>query len=150
MLSKKSKYAIKALLALARNAKEENFMRISQISEEEHIPRKFLEAILVDLKKQGFLKSKLGANGGYFLAKPADQIVLSQIMRLTDGPIALLPCVSLNYYERCDDCDDEVSCGIRKMALQIRDASLEILNNTTIADLLAKEKKGASRKGKKK
>ncbi len=149
MLSKKSKYAIKALVALAKKEEEGGFMRISDISEQERIPRKFLEAILVDLKKQGILKSKLGANGGYYLGKPAHKIMLSQVFRLTDGPIALISCVSLNYYEPCEDCGDEITCGIRKMAIEIRDASLKILNHTSIADIVADESALSKKKKKK-
>jgi Rrf2 family protein len=99
MLSKKSKYAIKALIALAKNYGNSSPLRISTISEEEKIPRKFLEAILVELRNNGLVHSKMGASGGYYLAKHPQEIVLSQIIRISGGPIAMLPCVSLNFNE---------------------------------------------------
>jgi Rrf2 family protein len=141
MLSKKSKYAIKALVALAKHDKNGLPMRIQEISEKENIPKKFLEAILLDLRKHGILGSKLGINGGYYLLKPADKIILTDIIRLTDGPIALIPCASLNFYEKCDDCDDEVTCGIRKVMTEVRVVSLGVLSNTSIADIIKKEKR---------
>lgn len=150
MLTKKSKYAIKALVALARGSEEGQLMRISEISEQENIPRKFLEAILLELKKQGILGSRLGAGGGYYLVKPPEQIMLSSIMRLTDGPIALIPCVSLNFYERCEECINEATCGIRDVAIEVRDASLRILSHTSIADIIARENRLAASKKKRK
>jgi Rrf2 family protein len=149
MLSKKSKYAIKALVALAKHDKNGLPMRIHEISENENIPRKFLEAILLDLRKHGVLGSKLGVNGGYYLIKQADKIILTDIIRLTDGPIALIPCVSLKFYEKCDDCTDEVTCGLRKVMIQLRDASLTVLSNTTIADIMENEKRLLRSKSKK-
>lgn len=138
MLSKKSKYAIKALVALAKKY-EKGPVLISQIAEEERIPKKFLEAILLDLKKQSILTSKKGTGGGYYLAKHPSEVYLSSVLRLTDGPIALIPCVSLNFYKRCDECVDEATCGLRDVAKDVRDASLHILNNTTVEDLLLRE-----------
>ena len=140
MLSKKSKYALKALIALAKHGPKEPFMRIGEISETEKIPKKFLEAILLDMRNNGVLGSKLGVNGGYFLLKPPSEIMLTDIIRLTDGPIALVPCVSLKFYQHCEDCEDEVTCGIRKVMLQVRDASLTVLSNTSVADMIRKEK----------
>lgn len=139
MLSKKSKYALKALVALARHGSKEPFMRIAEISEKEHIPKKFLEAILLTMRNNGILGSKLGVNGGYYLVTPPEEIKLTEVIRLTDGPIALVPCVSLNFYESCEDCEDEVTCGIKKVMLQVRDASLQVLSNTSIGDILQKE-----------
>jgi Rrf2 family protein len=151
MLSKKSKYAIKALVVLAKQYGK-GPMLISAISESERIPRKFLESILLELKKRGILGSKMGAGGGYYLLKEPSEVFLTNVLRLTDGPIALVPCVSLNFYERCDECRDEVSCGIRSVALQVRDASLEILGKVSLADLVEREipLKGPKPKGKKK
>jgi Rrf2 family protein len=140
MLSKKSKYAIKALVYLAKKY-EEGPVLISQIAEEEKIPKKFLEAILLDLRKQSILASKKGAGGGYYLAKSPAEISLSKVLRLTDGPIALTPCVSLNFYERCAECIDEVTCGMRDVAKEVRDASLSILSKTTVQDLLERERR---------
>lgn len=136
MLTKKSKYAIKALTALAKHHGEKNHLRIAEISESENIPMKFLEAILLELRKNGYLGSKKGINGGYYLLKDPKEIILSNIIRLTGGPIALVPCASLNFYEPCEDCTDEEHCGIRKVAIQVRDASLNILSNTSIQEVI--------------
>ena len=141
MLSRKSKYAIKALIALGKTSSAKEVVRISDLAAAENIPRKFLEAILLELRKQGILASKMGVNGGYYLLKKPSEIVITQVMRLTDGPIALIPCVSLNFYEPCEECKNEATCSIRDMALQVRDASLNILNNTSIQDLIDRETK---------
>lgn len=141
MLSKKSKYAIKALVRLARNEKSQKPLRISEISEKEGIPRKFLEAILVELRNNGLVRSKLGASGGYYLAKPSEEIELSQIIRISGGPIAMLPCVSLNFYERCEECIDEETCGLKDVMLEVRDATLSILSETSLADYIRREDK---------
>jgi len=145
MLSKKSKYSIKALVKLAREY-EKGPVLISEISESEHIPKKFLEAILLELKNVGILGSKKGFGGGYYLIKKPSEVKLAQVIRLTNGPIALLPCVSLNFYQRCEECADEKTCGISKVAMQVRDATLAILENTSIADVLKKEQKPVKKK----
>ncbi|MBC8054753.1 MAG: Rrf2 family transcriptional regulator [Sphingobacteriaceae bacterium] len=138
MLTKKTKYAVKALMALARN-KANTPMLISEIASKEQLPKKFLEAILLELKRSGFLGSKKGAGGGYYLMKKPEEIKLAAIIRIIDGPIALLPCVSLNFYEKCDECIDEGYCGIRDVMKDVRDATLKILTETTVADMVAKE-----------
>lgn len=138
MLTKKAKYAFKALIALARN-EENRPMLISSIAEREQLPKKFLEAILLELKRSGFLGSKKGAGGGYYLMKPAEDIKMSAVIRIIDGPIALLPCVSLNFYERCDECSNEPYCGIRDVMKDVRDATLKIIGETSIADMLRRE-----------
>ena len=138
MLSKKTKYAIKALVALGKNL-DMPPMQISKIAEEERIPKKFLEQILLDLRNAGFLYSKKGAGGGYSLNKRPEDIYLVQILRLTDGPVAMLPCASLNFYHKCDECKDEVTCGIRSAFIDVRDATLKILGETSIADVIARE-----------
>ncbi|WP_113638824.1 RrF2 family transcriptional regulator [Nubsella zeaxanthinifaciens] len=140
MLSKKTKYAIKALVALGKNI-DLPPMQISKIAEEERIPKKFLEQILLDLRNAGFLYSKKGAGGGYSLNKKPEEIFLVQILRLTDGPVAMLPCASLNFYHKCDECTDEVTCGIRSAFIDVRDATLKILGETSIADVIAREDK---------
>ncbi|MXV51764.1 Rrf2 family transcriptional regulator [Pedobacter sp. HMF7647] len=137
MLTKKAKYAFKALIALARN-EEKHPMLISDIAEKEQLPKKFLEAILLELKRSGYLGSKKGAGGGYYLLKQASEIKMSSIIRVIDGPIALLPCVSLNFYERCEECT-ETYCGIRDVMKDVRDATLKILGETSIADMVARE-----------
>lgn len=138
MLSKKSKYAIKALIVLGKNYGKEP-MQILKIAEEENIPKKFLEQILLEMRNAGILYSKKGAGGGYSLNKDPEDIRLSQVIRLTDGPIALLPCVSLNFYRRCDECKTEETCGIRDTFVDVRNAMLQILNDTSIADIIKRE-----------
>ena len=138
MLSKKTKYAIKALVALGRNIGSPP-MQISRIAAQERIPKKFLEQILLDLRNAGFLYSKKGAGGGYSLNKKPEEIFLVQILRITDGPVAMLPCASLNFYHKCDECEDEVTCGIRSAFIEVRDVTLAILADKSIADIIAKE-----------
>lgn len=138
MLTKKTKYAVKALMALARN-KDNHPMLISDIAEREQLPKKFLEAILLELKRNGFLGSKKGAGGGYYLLKKAEEIKMASVIRIIDGPIALLPCVSLNFYERCEECSNEPYCGIRDVMKDVRDATLKILTETSIGDLIKRE-----------
>ncbi len=139
MLSKKTKYAIRALISLGERYQKEP-VNISFIAENEKIPKKFLEQILLELRNAGFLYSKKGAGGGYSLLKDPSEINLVQVMRITGGPIAQLPCVSLNFYQRCEECKDENTCGIRDTFRDVRDATLKILLETSIADLINKEK----------
>lgn len=138
MLSKKTKYAIHALSFLAKKDNKTPQL-ISKISEETHTPRKFLEAILLDLKKNGILGSKMGKGGGYYLIKNPQEIKLSTILRLFDGPIAYVPCASLNYYEKCDECDEEQNCGLHHIMVDVRDETLKLLENKSIQDILDKE-----------
>jgi len=148
MLPKKTKYAIKALIALAKQFQDKKPLRISQISEEEKIPRKFLEAILLELRNHGLVGSKMGSTGGYYLLKHPEEVMLSTIIRVTGGPIALLPCVSLNFYEPCNECVNESICGLRDVVLEVREASIKILSKTSLSDIILREKK-LSQKGKK-
>lgn len=135
MLSKKTKYGLKALTYLAKQ--EPNTpVQISAISESENISRKFLESILLTLRKNGFLGSKKGKNGGYYLLKDPNQIKLAPIMRILEGPIAMVPCVSLNFYEKCDDCPDETTCAVHKLMIEVRDNTLSIFNNKSLSDLI--------------
>jgi len=138
MLSKKTKYAIKALVILGKNV-DQPPMQISKIAELERIPKKFLEQILLDLRNAGFLYSKKGAGGGYSLNKDPKEIFLVNILRITDGPVAMLPCASLNFYHKCDECHQETTCGIRDVFVDVRDATLNILSKTSIADVIARE-----------
>ena len=133
MLSKKTQYAFKALIYLSEHA-DEGPVLISEISKKKNIPLKFLENILLELRKAGVLESKKGKGGGYYFAVNPRDVTLAKIMRLLDGPIALLPCVSLNFYEKCKDCDEKV-CGLNRMMLQVRDATLTLLESKTLADL---------------
>jgi Rrf2 family protein len=136
MLSKKTKYAIKALVILGKNRNEPP-MQIARIAEKEHIPKKFLEQILLDLRNAGYLYSKKGAGGGYSLNKNPEDIYLVDILRITDGPIAMVPCASIKFYQKCED--DEVTCGIRKAFIDVRDASLKVLSETSIANIIERE-----------
>ncbi|MDH4472693.1 MAG: Rrf2 family transcriptional regulator [Fluviicola sp.] len=138
MLSKKTKYALHALTYLAKKGSD-NPTLIVEISEQAHIPRKFLESILLDLKKQGILASKMGKGGGYFLRHEPKEITISTIIRLFNGPIALLPCVSLNYYQPCDECTSETLCGLNKVMIDVRNETLRILENKSIQDIIDQE-----------
>lgn len=138
MLSKKTRYAIKALVVLGKNFGEAP-MQISKIALDEHIPKKFLEQILLDLRNAGLLYSKKGAGGGYGLVKDPAEIFVVQVLRLTGGPVALLPCVSLNFYQKCDECINEATCGVRDVFLEVRNATLKILTETSIADIIRRE-----------
>ena len=134
MLSKKTQYAFRALVHLAENYGKEP-VRISTISIQQKIPLKFLEHILNDLKKANMLESKKGKGGGYTLKVSPKNLNLATVIRIINGPIALLPCVSLNFYEKCIDCDEE-TCGMRKMMLIARDATLKVLEKKTLDDMI--------------
>jgi len=136
MLSQKCKYALRALLALARENPDE-LLLVSDIAERENLPKKFLEAILLELNRNGLVRSRRGRGGGYALAKPADLITFGQVVRIMDGPLAPLSCVSVNYYRRCDDCKEEASCEIRKVMRRVRDAIAGELDGTSLAQALA-------------
>ncbi|HYG37945.1 MAG TPA: Rrf2 family transcriptional regulator [Cytophagales bacterium] len=134
MLSKKAKYALKALLYLTKN-KEKGLTLISEISNSERIPKKFLESILVDLKTNGLLHSIRGKKGGYQLAKDPSQISVGNVIRMIDGPLAPIPCVSHLYYRKCDECVDEITCEIRIVMKKVRDSTASILDGTMLSDL---------------
>ncbi|MFT5738105.1 MAG: Rrf2 family protein [Maribacter sp.] len=135
MLSKKTKYGLKALAYLgAQNDKKP--IQIAEIAEQENISQKFLESILLSLRKSGFLGSKKGKGGGYYLLKTPTEILMTDVMRVLEGPISMVPCVSLNFYEKCDDCPDEVACSVHKLMLMVRDANLSVYRNTTLADII--------------
>jgi Rrf2 family protein len=139
MLSKKTKYAIHALTYLSKKKPSQPTL-IAEVAQEANIPRKFLETILLELKKNGVLGSKMGKGGGYFIRKAPSEIQLSTIIRLFNGPIAMLPCASKNYYEICEECPDENACGLRFVMEEVRDETLNILENKTIQDIIDKEK----------
>lgn len=138
MISRKTKYAINALVNLAKKF-DKGPVLISEIATEENIPQKFLEAILLDLKKAGILASKKGKGGGYYLLKKPSDVNMADIMRYLDGPIALLPCVSYKYYERCEECKDEKTCGIRDVFLRVRNETVGLLKGATLVDIINKE-----------
>lgn len=137
MLSQKTKYALKALLYLAQQG-EDQISRTIEISEAATIPKKFLEQILLDLKRAHLVGSKQGKYGGYYLLKAKENISMADIYRLFDGPIALLPCVSLNFYEPCSDCKTESECLLRHGLMTVRDKTLKAMEAITIASLIEK------------
>ena len=134
MLSMKSQYAFKALTYLSEKFNEGPVL-ISEIAKKKKIPLKFLENILLELKKADILDSKKGKGGGYFLKKSPDKVKVASVIRLINGPIAMLPCVSLYFYERCKNCDQK-HCGLHDMMIEVRDATLSIVENRTLKDLL--------------
>lgn len=136
MLSRRTKYAINALVYLACEGKNGKPVQISRIAESEHIPRKFLEAILLELRHAGILNSRKGKTGGYFLHKLPEEINIADVMRLFDGPIALLPCVAYKYYERCEECKDEETCGIRSVFSDVRNETVRMLKKATLAEIM--------------
>lgn len=135
MITMKTKYALKALAYLA-TAPPEGPVLIAEIAEKEDIPRKFLELILAELKQHGFVRSRKGRGGGYFLAVEPAKITLASVMRVLDGPIAPVPCLSRKSYQRCDGCKDEATCGVRLVLQDLYESSVKILEGTTLADLV--------------
>ena len=132
MLSNKGKYGLKAMIHLARF---EGPCLAAEIAAQNQIPRKFLDAILLELRNAGILSSKKGKGGGYHLARPADKITAGQIIRILDGPLAPIACASRTAYRKCTDCPDENACGVRDLMLDVRDAMALILDRTSIAAL---------------
>jgi Rrf2 family protein len=135
MLSMKAKYGLRALTFLAREYGKGPIL-IGDLAKQERIPQKFLEVILLDLKKKGILQSKKGKGGGYFLNRPPRATSVGEVVRALDGPLALLPCVSQTAYRRCDECPDEKTCGIRSVMKEVRDSTAHILDGTSLADIL--------------
>lgn len=134
MISQKAKYALRALIALARS---NGALVTAEIAQAQAIPRKFLEQILLDMKRVGLVQSRRGKFGGYALLKPAEEITFGQVLRLIDGPIAPLPCLSRIAYRRCDDCGEEESCEIRRVFARVAESARAVLDETTIADAMA-------------
>ena len=134
MLSQKTRYALQALMLLAdpERAKKGPIL-IAELAKAGKMPQKFLEAILLELKNNGILHSKKGKGGGYSLAKRPEDIKISDIIRVSEGPLALLPCVSQRAYKKCEECHDEQTCGIRMLFKEVRAATSEILDNTSLA-----------------
>lgn len=135
MLSQKAKYALRALLMLAEQP-EGDMVLVADIAERQNVPKKFLELILLELKKHGLLHSQRGRGGGYCLGRDADKLTFGQVVRIMDGPLAPLPCASITGYRRCSDCQDEHSCEIRRVMRQVRDAVADILDRTTLAEAI--------------
>ena len=134
MLTMKGKYGLKAVLYLAGQSGR-GPIAIAEVAAAEQIPQKFLEAILLDLKRQGILHSRMGQRGGYQLARTPEEITVGQVLRCLDGPLALVPCVSQTAYARCEECVDEAACGIRVAMKQVRDATAAILDQTSLSAL---------------
>jgi len=143
MLSKRAKYAIKALLALDEHGRKEP-MRIADLAREEHIPAKFLELILLVLKNQGILQSRKGKGGGYLLARDPKDIYLGQIVRMFDGPLAPVPCASQTAYVACADCPNEAVCGVHLAMKAVRDATARVLDGTSLASLRGQVEQAAA------
>ena len=144
MLSMKAKYAIRALMVLAKN--EGKMLQSKAIAKEADAPMKFLEAILLELKHFGLVESKRGIFGGYYLAVPAREIVLGDVIRLIDGMLAPIRCASITNYQRCEDCTDVETCTIRHMMVDVRNAIAGVLDKRTLAEMLKLEAKhGKSR-----
>ena len=136
MISQKAKYALRALIALAR-ADEGCPVQISDIARSQVILKKFLEQILLELKRDGLVASRRGKQGGYLLRRSSSDISFGEVLRLIDGPVAPLPCLSKTAYKRCEDCDGETGCEIRHVFARVADATRNILFNTTIADAIS-------------
>jgi Rrf2 family protein len=134
-LSQKTKYALRALQHLARLNKQEPVL-IAELADKEHLPKKFLEMILLELKNAGVLYSKKGKGGGYYLRKSPDQIRLGEVIRIFDGPLAPLPCVSERSFMQCEECADAETCGTRFVMKEVRDGMAKVLDGTSIADLV--------------
>ena len=133
MISQKARYALRALVALAR---ADDSMMIAEIADQQDIPRKFLEQILLDLKHHGLVQSRRGRQGGYSLLKPASEISFGQVVRIIDGPLAPLPCLSRMAYRRCEDCVGEDACAIRRVFALTHQVTTAVLDRTTLADAL--------------
>jgi len=136
MISQKAKYALRALIALGK-ASRGNELSIAEIARKQNIPKKFLEQILLELKHQGIVASQRGKNGGYSLLKPASEVTFGAVLRLIDGPIAPLPCLSRIAYRRCTDCPSEESCELRRVFNDVARASRAVLDRATIADAMS-------------
>ena len=137
-LSKRGEYGLRAMIDIATTQRSQgpnSIIQIKEIAEREKIPAKFLEQILLSLKNAGLLHSKMGVGGGYYLARPPEEITLGHIDRILDGPLAPIRCVSQMAYEPCG-CPDEQTCGLRLVMLDVRSAITDILDHTTLADVL--------------
>ena len=142
MLTRKTKYALNALSHLAR-AQERGPVLIAELAREERIPKKYLERILLDLKVRGILRSQKGKGGGYYLGRKPEEISISEVVRLMDGPLAPVSCVSETAYERCSECRNEATCGIRLVMKEVRDAMADILDGTSLADMVQRSRNAA-------
>jgi Rrf2 family protein len=138
MLTQRSRYAIRALLALAK-ATPGLPVPLRMIAEEARVPRKFLEIILTEMKRAGFIETTRGKSGGYRLGRAPHLISFGEIIRVIEGPLALVPCVSRTAYRSCNDCKDEAACAIRQAMARVRDETARILDGTSLATATASE-----------
>lgn len=146
MISKKCKYAIHALVFMGKQP-QEKFL-IKDVSQACRIPKKFLEAILLDLKRAGILGSRPGKGGGYFMRRAPSEVNLAEVVRLFDGAIAAVPCATYKFYESCAECEDEETCTVRDAFLEVRNQTVELLKANTLEDMIRKEAKLKARKRK--
>ncbi len=147
MLTKKAKYGLKAMGFLA-GVKSGATALVADIAAANQIPKKFLDAILGELRNAGFVHSKKGKGGGYMLARAPAKISVGDIIRTLDGPLAPIQCASRQLYRRCDDCVDETHCSVRIVMLEARDAIARVLDNTSLDEMRALGDKGLSSLGK--
>jgi Rrf2 family protein len=139
MISQKTRYALRALLHLAESDHEKP-VQLATIAQSQAIPRKYLELIMLELKKAGMVQSVRGPGGGYTLATPAEKISFGDVVRHLEGPIALVPCASVHFYSNCGDCTDERTCAIRRVMALVRESSATILDGTRLAEAAGWEK----------
>jgi Rrf2 family protein len=137
VISQKAKYALRALVALCRTREGGTPQMIAEISRTQAIPKKFLEQILLELKRHGVVVSRRGRQGGYVLLRAPENVTFGEILRLIDGPIAPLPCLSKVAYRRCADCADEGTCEIRQVFGRVAEATRDVLDRTTLADAVS-------------
>lgn len=143
MLSQKARYALKALIALAESDEDE-LLQANEMADKHNIPKKFLDLILLELRRHRLIDSRRGKKGGYLLLKPAESIMIGDIVRAIDGPLAPIPCASVTAYRPCPDCDDTKACMIRRIMREVRDAASGVLDNISLAEAAKKK----PRKGK--
>jgi Rrf2 family protein len=132
MISQKAKYAMRALVMLAATDGAAP-LSITDIANEQRIPKKFLEQILLELKRHGLVESRRGKVGGYLMLRKPEEVTYGEVLRLIDGPLALLPCLSKIAYKKCEDCQDEASCEVRHVFASVADATRQLLDNTSFA-----------------
>jgi Rrf2 family protein len=147
MISKKTKYALKALYHLAGQPASQPVL-ISDLARAENIPKKFLEFILLSLRKGGILQSRIGKGGGYYLALAPAKITLGSVVRILEGDLAPVQCLSETNYARCDECEDEATCGIRLVMVDVNKALAQVLDNLTLADMVERSADERSKRSK--
>jgi len=140
-ISKRTQYGLRAVLALGRKYGDGPVL-IASLAADEGIPLKFLEGILLDLKSHGLLESKRGKGGGYQLSRPPSSITIGSIIRMMEGPLAPLPCASETAFRPCEECHDVENCGTRIIMRQVRDAIADVLDKTTLSDLIRRVESG--------